>query len=71
MFNLEMAPADPILGLNEAFRADPSPDKINLGVGVYMDDNGTTPIMRAVKKAEERLLTTESTKSYLGIPGRI
>ena len=69
MFNLEMAPADPILGLNEAFRADPSPDKINLGVGVYMDDNGTTPIMRAVKKAEERLLTTESTKSYLGIPG--
>ncbi|MFT5112503.1 MAG: aspartate/tyrosine/aromatic aminotransferase [Parasphingorhabdus sp.] len=69
MFNLEMAPADPILGLNEAFRADPSPDKINLGVGVYMDDNGTTPIMRAVKIAEQRLLNTESTKSYLAIPG--
>ena len=69
MFNLDMAPADPILGLNEAFRADPNPDKINLGVGVYMDDNGNTPIMRAVKKAEEKLLSTESTKSYLGIPG--
>ncbi len=69
MFNLEMAPADPILGLNESFRADPNTDKINLGVGVYKDDNGNTPIMRAVKKAEQRLLDTESTKSYLSIPG--
>ena len=69
MFNLEMAPADPILGLNEAFRSDPSAEKINLAVGVYTDDNGATPIMRVVKKAEEKLLTTESTKSYLAIPG--
>ncbi|KAA3632301.1 MAG: aspartate/tyrosine/aromatic aminotransferase [Proteobacteria bacterium] len=69
MFKLEMAPADPILGLTEAFRNDKAPDKINLGVGVYMDDNGVTPIMRAVKQAEERLLRSESTKSYLGISG--
>ncbi len=69
MFNLEMAPADPILGLTEAFRSDPAADKINLGVGVYKDDHGNTPIMRAVKAAERRLLDSESTKSYLGISG--
>jgi len=69
MFNLEMAPADPILGLTEAFRADPNSEKINLGVGVYTDDNGKTPIMWAVKLAEQRLLDSESTKSYLSIPG--
>ncbi len=69
MFNLDMAPADPILGLNDAFRNDPAADKINLGVGVYMDDDGVTPIMRAVKKAEKMLLDSESTKSYLAISG--
>ncbi len=69
MFNLEMAPADPILGLTEAFRNDASPDKINLGMGVYMDESGTTPIMHAVKQAEKRLLESEATKSYLGIVG--
>ena len=69
MFNLEMAPADPILGLTEAFRNDDSPDKINLGMGVYMDESGTTPIMHAVKQAEKRLLESEATKSYLGIVG--
>ena len=69
MFNLEMAPPDPILGLTETFRADPNPDKINLGVGVYKDDNGNTPIMRAVKLAEKKLLSSEQTKSYLSIPG--
>ncbi len=69
MFNLDMAPADPILGLTDAFRNDPAPGKINLGVGVYKDDNGRTPIMRAVKKAEQRLLDSESTKSYLAISG--
>jgi aspartate/tyrosine/aromatic aminotransferase len=69
MFNLDLAPADPILGLNDAFRKDPTDSKINLGVGVYMDDNGNTPIMRAVKMVEQRLLETESTKSYLAISG--
>ena len=51
---LEMAPADPILGLTEAFKADPNPDKINLSVGVYLDGDGRTPILSSVKKAEER-----------------
>lgn len=69
MFDIETAPIDPILGLTEAFRADRHPDKINLGVGVYQSDDGVTPIMRAVKEAERRLLETESTKSYLSIPG--
>src|SRR5690606_26000666 len=48
---------------------DASPDKINLGMGVYMDESGTTPIMHAVKQAEKRLLESEATKSYLGIVG--
>jgi aspartate/tyrosine/aromatic aminotransferase len=66
---LEMAPPDAILGLTEAFNQDSSPDKINLTIGVYKDTSGTTPIFRAVKKAEERILGEESTKSYLAING--
>jgi aspartate/tyrosine/aromatic aminotransferase len=66
---LEMAPADPILGLTEAFNSDPSPAKINLGVGVYKDESGVTPIMNSVRKAEKILLDTEKTKGYLPIPG--
>ncbi|MHC4721956.1 MAG: amino acid aminotransferase [Planctomycetota bacterium] len=66
---LQMAPADPILGLTEAFNNDPNPDKINLGVGVYKDESGTTPILACVKAAEERILKAETTKSYLPIPG--
>ncbi|MBI2423974.1 MAG: aspartate/tyrosine/aromatic aminotransferase [Candidatus Hydrogenedentes bacterium] len=70
MFNtLEMAPPDAILGLTEAFKSDPNPQKINLGVGIYKDDAGQTPVLSSVKKAEAKLLDTESTKSYLGIPG--
>ncbi len=70
MFNsLTPAPPDPILGLTEAFKADPNPEKINLGVGVFKDDAGQTPILSAVKKAEELLLQFESTKSYLPISG--
>lgn len=70
MFELiEVAPADPILGLNEAFQKDPNPAKINLSVGVYKDADGVTPVMPSVKAAEERLLTKETTKSYLGIGG--
>lgn len=66
---LDMAPPDAILGLTEAFKKDPNPNKINLGVGVYKDSNDKTPVLDAVKRAEERLLRTEVTKSYLPIPG--
>jgi len=66
---LEVAPPDAILGLTEAFKADPHPDKINLSVGVYKAADGTTPVLRCVKEAERRLLADESTKSYLGIDG--
>lgn len=66
---LEMAPPDAILGLTEAFRKDPNPNKINLGVGVYKDAAGETPVLECVKRAEERILASEKTKSYLPIPG--
>lgn len=67
--HIQPAPADPILGLNDAFRQDTSPDKINLGVGVYKDEQGQTPILQSVKQAEERLLNNEKSKSYLSIEG--
>jgi aspartate/tyrosine/aromatic aminotransferase len=63
------APQDPILGLNDAFRADPSPRKVNLSVGVYKDATGKTPIMRCVKEAEDRILRNETTKDYVSIQG--
>jgi aspartate/tyrosine/aromatic aminotransferase len=66
---LEMAPADPILGLTEAFNNDSNPAKINLGVGVYKDETGLTPIMTSVAKAEKVMLETEKSKDYLPIPG--
>jgi len=66
---LQMAPPDPILGLSEAFKADPNPNKINLSVGVYADENGKTPIFTSVKKAEKKILEQETSKSYLPIPG--
>ena len=66
---LEMAPADPILGLTEAYNNDPNPAKINLGVGVYKDETGVTPIMTSVHKAEKIMLDTEKSKGYLPIPG--
>ena len=66
---IEMAPADPILGLTEAFKKDPRPGKINLGVGIYKDADNNTPIFQCVKKAEERLLKQETSKTYLPIPG--
>lgn len=66
---LEMAPADPILGLTEAFKADENPEKINLGVGVYKDEAGATPVMASVKKAEAIILEQEKTKNYLPMPG--
>ncbi len=66
---IEAAPADSILGLTEAFRNDPNPRKVNLGVGVYKDEAGKTPILDCVKAAEKMLLERESTKSYLPISG--
>lgn len=66
---IEAAPADSILGLTEAFRNDPSPHKVNLGVGVYKDEKGTTPILDCVKAAEKILFSEEDTKSYLPISG--
>ena len=59
------APADPILGLTEEFRNDKRSHKINLGVGIYKNDAGDTPILNTVKKAEKILLDTEKTKNYL------
>lgn len=63
------APADPILGLNEAFNADSRDGKVNLGVGVFKNEDGVTPILATVKEAEKRLLADETTKSYLAIGG--
>ncbi|MBX7254830.1 MAG: aspartate/tyrosine/aromatic aminotransferase [Candidatus Hydrogenedentes bacterium] len=66
LFNtLEMAPPDPILGLAEAFKKDTNPGKINLGIGVYKDAKGNTPVFQSVKRAEMRILTEESTKNYV------
>ena len=49
---VELAPRDPILGLNEQFNADPNPAKVNLGVGVYFDENGKLPLLKCVAEAE-------------------
>lgn len=67
--NITAAPADPILGLGESFKAETRDNKINLGIGVYKDAKGNTPIMRAVKTAEKRLFDLEMTKNYLAIDG--
>ena len=67
--HIKVAPADPILGLGEAFKSETRENKINLGIGVYKDAQGTTPIMRAVKEAEKRLFDNEKTKNYLTIDG--
>ncbi|SFP43031.1 amino acid aminotransferase [Ralstonia sp. NFACC01] len=60
---------DPLWGLTAAFRADPRPDKVDLVVGVYRDDTGQTPVMAAVKAAEERLAATGASKAYRGLAG--
>ncbi|WP_271411379.1 amino acid aminotransferase [Pseudomonas sp. Q1-7] len=59
-------PGDPILGLMDAYRLDPNPAKLDLGVGVYKDAQGLTPIPHAVKRAEQRLVDIETTKTYVG-----
>jgi len=66
---LKPSPPDKIIELLEMFRADPRQEKLDLGVGVYKDASGATPVLRAVKAAERRLLETQGTKSYVGILG--
>ena len=66
---LSPQPADPLLGLIGQFRMDPRPDKIDLGVGVYFDAHGETPVFKAIKLAERALLEHQTTKRYLGPEG--
>ncbi len=66
---VEMAPRDPILGLNEQFAADTNPQKVNLGVGVYYDDNGKLPLLDCVRQAEKQLLEAPKARGYLPIDG--
>lgn len=66
---LEVLAPDPILGLLAAVRADPSPRKVDLGVGVYRDERGQTPVLAAVRAAERALLDEQGTKAYLGPAG--
>ena len=66
---ISSAPSDPIFGIVEAFRADPRPEKINLAAGVYMEEDGVTPILVSVREAERRLLTNATTKLYKPIGG--
>ncbi len=67
--NLRAQPADKILALMAAYKADPRDDKVDLGVGVYKDASGNTPVMRAVKEAERRILADQSSKAYTGLAG--
>ena len=66
---VEMAPRDPILGLNEQFNADTNPSKVNLGVGVYFDDNGKLPLLQCVQAAEKAMMDKPTARGYLPIDG--
>ena len=66
---VEMAPRDPILGINEAFAADTNPKKVNLGVGVYYDDNGKLPLLQCVQAAEKTMMDKPTARGYLPIDG--
>ena len=66
---VEMAPRDPILGLTEAFNSDSRPNKVNLGVGVYYDDNGKIPLLAAVRSAEKARLEAAPARGYQPIEG--
>ena len=66
---VEMAPRDPILGLNEQFNADTNPNKVNLGVGVYFDDNGKLPLLQCVQAAEKSMMEKPTARGYLPIDG--
>ena len=67
--NVEMAPRDPILGLNEQFGSDPNPKKVNLGVGVYYDENGKLPLLKCVSAAEQAMAEAAKPRGYLPIDG--
>jgi len=66
---LKAVPPDPILGILAAYAADPNPKKIDLGIGVYKDESGNTPILDCVVQAEKTLIARQISKSYLGPPG--
>ena len=66
---LKKAPIDKIFALMAEYRADPRTDKIDLGIGVYKDESGNTPVMSAVKKAEARMYAASTTKTYVGVTG--
>ena len=66
---VEMAPRDPILGLNEQFAADTNPNKVNLGVGVYFDDNGKLPLLKCVQIAEKQMVDAPKPRGYLPMDG--
>jgi aromatic-amino-acid transaminase len=66
---VEMAPRDPILGLNEQYNADTNPNKVNLGVGVYFDDNGKLPLLQCVQTAEKAMMEKPAARGYLPIDG--
>ncbi len=66
---VELAPRDPILGLNEQFNADTNPTKVNLGVGVYTDENGKLPLLACVAAAEKQLVDAQKARGYLPIDG--
>lgn len=66
---VEMAPGDPILGVTETYVADTNPAKVNLGVGVYYDDNGKVPVLECVRRAEQQIAATPLARSYLPIDG--
>lgn len=67
--NIEMAPKDPILGVTETYNADTNPKKVNLGVGVYCDDNGKVPVLQSVRRAEQKLAESALPRNYLPIDG--
>ena len=67
--SVEMAPRDPILGIYEAFTADVNPNKVNLGVGVYYDDNGKLPLLACVQAAEKQMMASPKARGYLPIDG--
>ena len=67
--SVPLAPRDPILGVTEAFNADTRPTKVNLGVGVYYDENGKLPLLDCVRQAEDQLNATHAPRGYLPIDG--
>ena len=67
--DVDLAPRDPILGLTEQFNADKNPKKVNLGIGVYTDENGKVPLLECVRQAETQLLAQAAPHSYLPIDG--